>query len=158
MLLLLIAWRRSLLTWHLFVQRFVIIRKISKTTKFIQTPTQDGYLQSMLLSFAGRVKVKESLHRPWGFQEVEAPRFIDNRHMQVVRMSGLRTGRLYPQGNVPGTHFCYRLSRPQGHRVAGRIKSMTNANDTIGNRTRVLPGCTALPQPTALPTAPLQEG
>ena len=31
------------------------------------------------------------------FQEVEAPRFQDNRHMKVVRLSALRTGRLYPQ-------------------------------------------------------------
>ena len=37
------------------------------------------------------------LRRPWGFQEVEAPRFQDKRHMQVVRLSVLRTGRLYPQ-------------------------------------------------------------
>ena len=29
--------------------------------------------------------------------ELEAPRFQDNRHMKVVRMSTLRTGRLYPQ-------------------------------------------------------------
>ena len=25
------------------------------------------------------------LDRPWGFQEVEAPRYQDNRHMKVVR-------------------------------------------------------------------------
>ena len=37
------------------------------------------------------------LDRPWGFQEVEAPRFHDNLHMKVVRLSALRTGRLYPQ-------------------------------------------------------------
>jgi hypothetical protein len=41
---------------------------------------------------------------PQGFQEVEAPRFQDNRHMKVVRLSALRTGRLYSQGNIPGTH------------------------------------------------------
>jgi hypothetical protein len=34
---------------------------------------------------------------PWGFLEVEAPEFLDNRHMKVVRLSALRTGRLYPQ-------------------------------------------------------------
>ena len=34
---------------------------------------------------------------PWGFQEVEAPRFQDNRHMKVVRLSALCTGRLYDQ-------------------------------------------------------------
>jgi len=37
------------------------------------------------------------LDRPWGFQDVVAPRFQDNRHMKVVRLSVLHTGRLYPQ-------------------------------------------------------------
>jgi hypothetical protein len=31
------------------------------------------------------------------FQEVEALRFQDSRYMKVVRLSPLRTGRLYPQ-------------------------------------------------------------
>jgi hypothetical protein len=35
--------------------------------------------------------------RPLGFQEVEAHRFIDNRHMKVVRLSALSAGCLYPQ-------------------------------------------------------------
>ena len=26
-----------------------------------------------------------------------------------------------PPGNAPGTHFCYRLCRPQGHSAIGRI-------------------------------------
>ena len=43
------------------------------------------------------IKVKQSLHRLWGFQEVEATRFQDSRHMKVVRLSAVRTGRLYPQ-------------------------------------------------------------
>jgi hypothetical protein len=34
------------------------------------------------------------LDRPLGFQEAEAPRFLDNRHMKVVRLSALRTGLL----------------------------------------------------------------
>jgi hypothetical protein len=46
------------------------------------------------------------LDRPLGFQEVEAPRFTDNRHTKGVRLSAVRTGRLYPPGNIPGTHFC----------------------------------------------------
>jgi hypothetical protein len=37
------------------------------------------------------------LDRPWGFQQVEAPRFQDNRQMKVARLSALRTGRHYPQ-------------------------------------------------------------
>jgi hypothetical protein len=46
------------------------------------------------------------LDRPLGSQEVEAPRFLDNRHMKVVRLSSLRTRRLYPPGKIPGTK-CY---------------------------------------------------
>jgi hypothetical protein len=58
-----------------------------------------------------KVKVKVNnpitgLYSPIGFQEVEAPRFQDNRHMKVVRLSALHTGRLYSPGNIPGTHFC----------------------------------------------------
>jgi hypothetical protein len=56
-----------------------------------------------------------------------------------------------PPGNIPGTHFCQRLSQPQGHSAAGRIMSMKNSSDTIGNRTHDLPTCSAVPQPTAPP-------
>ena len=41
------------------------------------------------------VKVKQGLDRLWGFQEDEVPRFQDNRHMKLVRLSALHTGRLY---------------------------------------------------------------
>jgi hypothetical protein len=44
--------------------------------------------------------------RACGFQEVESPRFQDNRHMKVVRLSALHNGHLCPPENIPGTHFC----------------------------------------------------
>jgi hypothetical protein len=47
------------------------------------------------------------------------------------------------------------LSRPQGHSATGRIMSMKKSNDTTGNRTRDLPACRAVLQPTAPPRAPL---
>ena len=68
---------------------------------------------------------------PLGFQEVQAPRFPDNRHIKVVKSSAIRTGRLYPPGTSPGTHSCWRLSRPQGHSADGRIKSMKYSSDFI---------------------------
>jgi len=74
--------------------------------------------------------------------------------MKVVRLSVLRAGSLYPPRNIPGTHFCSTLSQPQGHSAAGRIMSMKNSNDTIGNRTRDFLACSAIPQPTAPSCSP----
>ena len=82
------------------------------------------------------------------------PEVLENRHMKVKRLSDLPTGRLYPPGDIPGTNLCERLSRSQGHSAVGRIMSRKNSNDTTGNRTRDLPACSSVPQPTALPRAP----
>ena len=65
-------------------------------------------------------------------------------------MSALSTGRPYLPGNIPGIHFCYGLSRPQGHSAAGRILSRANSNDTIGKRAHDLPACSAVPHPTII--------
>jgi len=45
-------------------------------------------------------------YRPGGFQEVKAARFLDSRHMKVVRLSALPTGHIFSRGNIPATHFC----------------------------------------------------
>jgi hypothetical protein len=52
----------------------------------------------MLGSFTTIVK-KQSHYTPeqaLGLDEVEVPRFEDIGHLKVVRMSSIRTGRLYP--------------------------------------------------------------
>jgi hypothetical protein len=90
---------------------------------------------------------------PLGFQEVDAPRFLDNWHMKRLRLA-LRTGHLCPPGNIPGIYLCHRLSRHQGHSATGRITSMKNSNDTIGNRNLDLTVSSAMSQPTAPPRAP----
>ena len=105
----------------------------------IKTP-HTHFLQSLNLCTFKSNPITD-LRRPWGFQEVKAPRFQHNRHMKVVRLSALRTGCLYPPGSIPGTRFCQRLSRPQGHSAVRRVMSLKNSNDTIGNRTRDLPTC-----------------
>jgi len=46
------------------------------------------------------------------------------------------------------------LSRTQDHSAARRIMSMKNSNDSIRNRTRDLPACSAESQPTAPPRIP----
>jgi hypothetical protein len=59
----------------------------------------EGYSEGKAIPVTG-------LDRSWEFQEVQAPRFHNNRHMKVVLLPNLRTGRLYPPGNIPSTHFC----------------------------------------------------
>jgi hypothetical protein len=42
----------------------------------------------------------------------------------AVKLSALRVGRPLPVRKIHGTHFSYRLSRPQSHNAAGRIRSI----------------------------------
>jgi hypothetical protein len=75
--------------------------------------------------------------------------------MKVVRLSALSNRPHLPPENISGSHFCQRLSRSHGQSAAGMIMWMKNTNHTIGNRTRDLPACSAVPQPTALPRTPI---
>jgi hypothetical protein len=60
----------------------------------------------------------------------------------AVMLSALRAGRYQ------------RPSRPQDHSADGRITSIENSNNLMGNRTRYLSACSVVPQPTTLPRAP----
>ena len=84
-------------------------------------------------------------------------KFLDNRHIKVITFSAVRTGHLYSPGNIPGTHFCYRISQPQDRSSLGRIQLMKISNNPTGNRNRDLPACRAVPQPTIPQRKPLQE-
>jgi hypothetical protein len=73
----------------------------------------------------------------------------------AVRLTALRAGRPLPPRKFPGTHFCWKLIRPQGHSATGKIGSIKESIDFIGNRTHDVPACSIVSQPTKLLRAPL---
>jgi hypothetical protein len=70
---------------------------------------------------------------PEGSRKLRYPDFMTTAQEGVKVVSLTHRPHLSP-GNSPGTHFCYRLSRPQGHSAIGGIISMKNSIDTIWNR------------------------
>jgi hypothetical protein len=60
-------------------------------------PLWIGTCLVILAAFSWNSFPATGLNGPLGFQEVEAPEFLGNRHRKVVRLSALGTGRLYPQ-------------------------------------------------------------
>jgi hypothetical protein len=55
---------------------------------------------------------------------------------------------LYSSETFSGTYFCSRLSKPQSHSAAERIRVAEKSDDLIRIRTRYLPACSLVPQQT----------
>jgi hypothetical protein len=96
-------------------------------------------------------------NRPWRplrLWDVEVPTFcLDSRLTDGGKVvSPMRWPTFNPQ-KIPGTHFCYRLSWPQGHSAAGRIRLIEKIH-LIGTRSHDIPACNIVPQPTTLPHTP----
>ena len=99
--------------------------------------------------WAGQVKskVKQSLYRhitgTEGSRRLRFPDFLDCRHLKVIRLPVLRTGRLYP----PPKEISLVLISAIGYvdpRIImrpERLRKWKIANDTIGNQSRDLPAC-----------------
>ena len=80
---------------------------------------------------------------PEGSRNLRFPDFMTTAQ-DVGRVVNLTHRPPLSPGNTPDTHFCQRLSRPQSHNATGRIMSLKNSNEAIGNRTRDLPVCSVV--------------
>jgi hypothetical protein len=74
----------------------------------------------------------------------------------AVWLSALRAGRPLPPGRFL-VLMSLRCWSTQGHSASGRIRSIEKIN-IIGTRTRDLPACSIMPQPTTLPCVPITKG
>jgi hypothetical protein len=94
--------------------------------------------------------------RPQGCETSRLPHFLENRLTDGDELVSFKRRTPFTSRKMPGTHFCQRLIRPQGHSAAGRIRSIEKiSNDLIGNRTPNLPTFSNVSKPTALPRAHL---
>jgi hypothetical protein len=59
----------------------------------------------------------------YGCETSRLPHFLNSRHTDGVEVVSLTHRPVFTTRKIPGTHFCYRLSRSHGHSAAGRIRS-----------------------------------
>ena len=80
----------------------------------------EGPVQTRQYTGKGKAVPLQAWKDPEGSRKLRFPDFVTTAQDggKVVSL----THRLpLPPGNTPGTHFCQRLSRPQGHSAIGRI-------------------------------------
>ena len=93
----------------------------------------------------------QALTGPHGSRRLRFVEFPDNRYTKLVRLSALRTGRLYPQERLLALISVTVWVDPGAIVRPGRLRHSKIPVTPIGNRTCDLPACSAVPQPTDLP-------
>jgi hypothetical protein len=61
---------------------------------------------------------------PQGSETSRSSHFLDNRLTDGGKVVSLTYRPPFTPRKISGTHFCQRLSRPQGHIAAGKIRSI----------------------------------
>ena len=125
--------------WKLFLYDFVFSLKmvfIAETCCWWLIIKRIVYILDwyLLCALKGKAVPLEAWSGPEGSRKLRFPDFMTTAQ-DVGKVVSLTHRPPLPPGNKPGTHFCSRLSRPQGHSATGRIMLLKNSNDNSGNRT-----------------------
>jgi len=88
----------------------------------IRWPNTRDFIQ---ITVEGKSVPLQAWTGPEGSRKLRFPDFVTTAQ-DGGKVVGLTHRPPLPPGNAPGAHFCYGLSRPQGHSAIGRILSMKN--------------------------------
>ena len=102
-------------------QRYVCAEICVRTDMCFRDP--DNTTCCTLIKDQGKAIPLQAYHRPWVFQELEAP-FLYSRHIKVIRLSALCHGRL--------VLIFVRVKIDSRQSVAGEIMSMKNPKTSLG--------------------------
>ena len=89
------------------------------------------------------------LDRPLALHKVEVPRIFVQSAREGGKVVILRHRPPLPLGRYPWYSCLLEVESTSGPNVAGRIRSVKNPSEPIGNRTRDLLPCSSTPQSTA---------
>jgi len=92
----------------------------SRDNKIILTVTLIIIITIITHKGKGKTVPLQARSAPEGSRKLKFPDFVTTAQ-DSGKVVSLTHRPPLPAGNTPGTHFCYRLNRPQGHSVIGRI-------------------------------------
>ena len=102
----------------------VLLAITSSTVRFQEGKkcAWQGICFDFLHSKKGKAIPLQAWSDPEGSRKLRFPDFVTTAQ-DGGKVVSLTHRPPLPPGNAPGTHFCWRLSRPQGHSAIGRILS-----------------------------------
>ena len=77
-------------------------------------------MHTFYIHVKGKAVPLQAWSGPEGSRKLRFPYFVTTAQ-DGGKVVNLNQRPPLPPGNAPGTHFCLRLSRPQGHSADGRI-------------------------------------
>jgi hypothetical protein len=124
----------SHIIFHVVFSPMILAMQLKVTSVPSGKLESDNKNEAYLQGGKGKAVPLQAWSGPDGPRKLRFPDYMTTAH-DGGKVVSLTHRPPLPPGNAPGTQFCLRLSRLQGHSVMRRIMSMKNSNDTIWNRT-----------------------